>query len=419
MLPDGRGGPDIDGLRDFAASADREPARFFAGRTAQVADIERCLDRALRRYRAGELAPAAGATRLIRGAPGAGKTALLWHLAERWRQSAADLEFAAPVGVAVDIDELNDPEVLAGRILEAVAPRRKAALRQTTTTGRQGGFSIPGLRLGGSRSVTLTPSAAWTELRALDWSRPVCLLIDEVQVIRSAGVEQLMKYHLGAHGLPLVPVLAGLGDSARVLADHGLSRISDDFIHTLECLAPEEALDSARRFLAGFRVDVEGAPADWPERLAALSDGWPMHLHNGLRPLAAALAECGGRLAAVDQAAVEAEGARHRHRAYAARCVGDLDRTRFLLAETLADLPPDGATASEVVAAIERCARPGDPDPAWRLPQGMDADDLFALMVRRGVLQSDRYGTLYDCPIPSFRAWLAEHSRPAPDHPEP
>ena len=76
--------PDLDRLRDFIAERDRNAAWFFVGRSAEIDEIEETCALAFRRFREGKAL--AGATRLFQGAPGAGKTALLKHLQEKWAQ---------------------------------------------------------------------------------------------------------------------------------------------------------------------------------------------------------------------------------------------------------------------------------------------------------------------------------------------
>ena len=77
----GDSGPDLEGLRSFSEPSDRGATPFFVGRAGEIEDIERVLARALRHAEAGQRS--AGATRLIQGAPGAGKSALLAHLEEK------------------------------------------------------------------------------------------------------------------------------------------------------------------------------------------------------------------------------------------------------------------------------------------------------------------------------------------------
>ena len=84
---DGR--PELDGLRAFVREGDRNRARFFVGREAQLRDIELACADAFAGFRAGR--PLAGTTRLIQGAPGAGKTALLRHFEDIATRARTDL----------------------------------------------------------------------------------------------------------------------------------------------------------------------------------------------------------------------------------------------------------------------------------------------------------------------------------------
>ena len=70
--------PDIEGLRNFSERDDRSPAPVFVGRVDALADVEG----AVRRVAAGD---AQGGIRLVYGAPGAGKSALLEEFAKRWQ----------------------------------------------------------------------------------------------------------------------------------------------------------------------------------------------------------------------------------------------------------------------------------------------------------------------------------------------
>lgn len=64
--------PDVAGLRAFALEDDRLPPPAFVGRRDVITDIERAAARA-----AEGGAAVRGRTRLVFGAPGAGKTSLL------------------------------------------------------------------------------------------------------------------------------------------------------------------------------------------------------------------------------------------------------------------------------------------------------------------------------------------------------
>ncbi len=136
------GGPDLEGLRAFVREGDRNRARFFVGREAQIRDIEQACADAFAGFRAGR--PLAGTTRLIQGAPGAGKTALLSQIAgifesaERERPSAwrrflrkADEKESLPGILLVDVGDLGHAARLVLRIAERLDPKKARKLQQT------------------------------------------------------------------------------------------------------------------------------------------------------------------------------------------------------------------------------------------------------------------------------------------------
>ena len=131
-------GPDIAGLRAFALEDDRLPPPAFVGRQDIIADIEHAVAEAA----AGGTA-VRGRTRLVFGAPGAGKTALLNELARRWRARAADGDASAPVPVDCEPGDLTSPVAFTEVVLSALVPDSSVDVAKVTTT--QGGSGIPGV----------------------------------------------------------------------------------------------------------------------------------------------------------------------------------------------------------------------------------------------------------------------------------
>ena len=131
-------GPDIAGLRAFALEDDRLPPPAFVGRQDIIADIEHAVALAA----AGGDA-VRGRTRLVFGAPGAGKTALLSELARRWRARAADGDTNAPVPIDCEPRELTSPVAFAEAILSALVPDAPYDVAKSTTT--EGGGGVPGV----------------------------------------------------------------------------------------------------------------------------------------------------------------------------------------------------------------------------------------------------------------------------------
>ncbi len=419
------GGPDLEGLRAFVREGDRNRARFFVGREAQILDIGQVCADAFAGFLAGS--PLAGATRLIQGAPGAGKTALLSQVvatvdsAEKkgpsrwWRFSRKAGEGnRQPKAMFADTGDLGDPTRLALRIAEWLGPGKAKKLRQThsRSIGAQAGAG--GFGVGQGETVaTGPPQAGFAELSALfspeEWPGPLCLMVDEIQTLQAEQAPVLQSLHLATQGLPIVPVLAGLANAREVLARCGISRLNEDGVHTLGRLEAGEPAEAVRKMLEAYRVDTAGADAGcWADRLEEHSDRWPQHLQNAMRSLAEELVEAGGVLAAVDEAAVAARSLARRVRAYRSRRSPEMQEAIFLIARIMAAVPVSGLRRNDAVGLIESLAGSGG-DYGWRLPDGMSPRDLLDHLVHRGALQSGEDDRL-TCPIPSFRRFLIDEA---------
>ena len=393
------GGPDLEGLRFFSEPSDREHAAFFVGRDDEIDDIERALARALRHAQSGQRS--AGATRLIQGAPGAGKSALLARLEEKWTQAGPP----APHVLLVHLGELADPDRIAEAVAMRLDPRRAERFRRTET--RSGSIGISGV--GGAWAAETAPPAGFGALRQIfppeRWQRPLCLLVDEVQNLEPAQVEVLQRLHEAVDGLPVAPVLAGLGNARDVLAKHGISCLSDGAVHMLGRLEPGQPAESVRLMLEGFRVEaVETEAARWAALLEDRSDRWPQHLRNGMRALTEGLLASGGALASVSEDAVMAGAEARRLEAYRARRSSEMLASGRLLAAVMAAVPEEGLDYVRALDVIEEMARPAS---GWRLPAGMGPEGYLDHLVNRGALQDDGTGHLA-CPIPSLRQFLIE-----------
>ena len=379
------GGPDLEGLRFFSEPSDRERAAFFVGRAGEIEDIERALARAQRHAQAGQRS--AGATRLVQGAPGAGKSALLARLEEKWTQAGRQ----APLVLLVHLGELADPDRMAQAIATRLDPRRAERFRRTET--RSGSIGVSGF---GALARIFPPDR---------WERPLCLLVDEVQNLEPGQAGVVRRLHEAVDGLPIVPVLAGLANARDVLAKRGISRLSVGTVQMLGRLEPGQPAESVRMMLEGFRVEAaEAEAARWAGLLEDLSDRWPQHLRNGMRALAEGLLASGGALASVDERAVLAGAEERRLDSYRARRSPEMLGSGLLLAAVMDAVPEDGLGYVGTLRLIEENAGAAS---GRRLPPGMGPEEYLDHLVHRGALQDDGTGRLA-CPIPSFRRFLAE-----------
>ena len=417
--------PDFDALKYFAGLSDREASPFFGGRSDEIATVEHALKRIREKALENHLCPADGETILFQGAPGAGKSALLYHLAKVWRSS----ERNAPVVVNTALTHYVDERRLALHIAEAVDPAIAASFRRSETTHSSSrtdiGGGVPGVFTGsGSAESGRQAANAPAEIsldavkRALsDSKRPVVLILDEAQGLEVYDVKSVLplitRLHTGDHGGPFLTVFAGLAYSNAVLQRFGISRFSQGHEITLSALASEEATEIVLRMLAEYRVrgDTE-LRNQWAHALARESCGWPQHLHVAMQALASQLlaATTPGSLEPVESqfgSAVLKASAQAREQYYERRIDEKLVVALDLVAETLRRIGR-GAFRSEVIAHISEAAQPGHGNKS--LPKGHDAEMFLDRMIRRGVLQHTSGHELV-CPIPSLQNYIERFAK--------
>ncbi|MDE0531660.1 MAG: ankyrin repeat domain-containing protein [Albidovulum sp.] len=237
-------------------------------------------------------------------------------------------------------------------------------------------------------------------------NRAVVLMIDEAQNLdlsspRAPAAELLLWLHQGNHGLPLVPVLAGLSNLESRLAAAGISRLSVDAVYSLGCLTRDETRQSAELFFEYFGIPRSELRNAWAETLYDLSEGWPAHLHHGFRSLSAVLADAGLRLEAVDVKAFRREEARLWMEYYDART----DMLPVQLIARMLDKVGASGTRDDYIDAIaaEHDARPGGF--AFRIPAGLDAAGLFESILGKGLLQRGKYKR-YRTPVRSLEGYI-------------
>lgn len=385
---------------------DRGAPPHFAGRQAEIEDIQALAARSAHKE---------GQTRVMTGAPGSGKTALLRELEARWKQDGT----ARPV--FLEASAFKDPAQVIKKMFLALddpAAREFGSVEtQTEARHAEGGMNA-GLaaRAGGSSTHSLQranlPATFLDAFRELeDGTTPVVLLVDEAQLWgtdQEAGERPisslLAEAHMNLQRLPLLIVAAGLGDSPEVVAQRGASKLkTEKGPLILGRLSGGRMAEVCGKFFGRYRVaGGEGQRREWIEALISETDGWPRHLTNALRGAAESLIEGEGDLARSSLEAAQAAGKAFRRQYYHDQAK-PFQRMPELLAEVFGAMPEsDGATSYALRKAISR-AYTATPD----LANEMDRPGVFSRLLHQGLIQDsghDRYG----CPIPSFRRYVED-----------
>ena len=393
-------------LVHFMEERDRGKASIFVGREAELAHVQGCINRLLRRQ--DEAAPGADLTTVIQGAPGAGKSALLEKIAEDW-----------PLGgqgqaVAVSLDPglltLSTPE-----FLDAVIARTERVPGIMQILQRY--FKLKSLSVAGVSIEVSAESSASSGKPPV----PIILLFDEIQTkLRDSASSQsreqladnLRLLHTGHHNAPMFPVYGGLANSADLLRAAGLTRLAMGSELTLPGFSDEEMDELMARFVERH---LSSAPPSkttldhWTDALRRDSQGWPMHCRNFLIALCEQIRLKDWRSQAVNLDTVHIHAHRLRCAWYEQRMQGALEGRYALVSTVLEEIRRYGGMGKlDITDAIARAHQEHSSRNFSRgsLPEGMTAEKAFDAMLHAGIVQKvDEFG--YACPIPSLSGHLA------------
>jgi len=391
--------PNLADLKNFSHLGERSATPFFVGRNSENRLIERACQSALVAAQAGQ--QHAGAV-LIQGAPGAGKTSLLYRAMESWTARGP-----APLALVVPRDVLASEERITRLIVQRIDAGKEVTLRSTVTQERDGSVKVAGSGVRIKRSAATAPPPSTLEwlanaLPARSWARPLALMIDEVQNLRSEQAAMLMRLHEGSDRLPIQLVMAGLGNSKDILVHHGISRLDNTQVISLGRLKPGEPQQAVKRMLARYRIKgSKQAEDDWAHRIEEASDRWPQHLHTSMVALARGLIATGGSLLEVDAEDVIGVASDLRRQAYFARLSPEMDLSRYLVS-SLMDACKAPMMTGDVIGLIESLVRA---HLGWRVPHDLSANGFLEHLIHKGVFQKDSRVWIF-CPIPSFRQFL-------------
>ncbi|MCY4186776.1 MAG: hypothetical protein OXC82_05400 [Rhodobacteraceae bacterium] len=404
---------DSEDLREFVVIGDKSPPPVFVGREDILQDIEATAGRI---WKGPEslVHGNPGETRVVQGAPGAGKSSIIVELTNRLQEKIRDSEEnpSVPVPRVVNIS----PEMVADD-LPGVLTILAGAAGLSSPVWRK---LLSKLKFGVAlRPDSVTPELGWDlnnqekprhiwDLASLfppsKWKAPVILAIDEAQTF-SGGMETshagfLRSIHNSDTNLPLSLVLAGLGDTAERASQMNLTRGKK--VHEIGSLTPEEAGEFMLSCCRRFGMDPLGHEERIME-LAAPCEGWPRHLHFALQTLGREALKSGGDLSGVAWKKIQQEAAQSRTRYYQ----GQQSKIMAGSAHLVGAIMKSMANNSDLISVHKIIRKNARDEDGWRLPKDMDIVGFLNHLVHQGALLESVDNTI-SLGIPSFRSYLVK-----------
>ncbi len=389
--------PNLEGLRIFAIQHDRGESPIFVGRERETEHILLQAESIGAAHAAGR--GTEGATIVISGCPGSGKSAFLKYFARAF----STLELTNTVLVPA----LCTHHALGARNEDEL----KAQLAKLAIENKGGGHKILqtlAAEVGKKLKVEETLKRLEEKITK-DWGRRtvVCLLVDEIQNVTDENRVALELLHTRSLSPPVLPIYAGLDDSVEQLQRVGrISRLSDEARMTMGPLRENAAKEAAGQLFDNYRVRSDGPTRRaWAQAIEDEALDFAQHLHSALKSASGVLVAGGGTARAEDITQVR-EGTRTR-------------RERYYAEKLDATLAGHGKAILDVVARATRTSKPlveddlaMDAAQAMQKhrprPSGYDEHDGLTLIKqvrRRGILHLTAEGRA-EVPIPSLRTWL-------------
>ena len=406
---------DREELQEFVASGDKSPPPVFVGREDILQDIEATSRRSWKGPEA-LVHGNPGETRVVQGAPGAGKSSIIVELTNRLQEKIRDSDETPSVSVprVVNISPEMVVENLPGvlTILAGAAGLSTSAWWNLYAKIRAGA-TIGVAHIGGEvgkPSRNQKPPENISELAGLyppnKWKAPVIVAIDEAQRFDgerfTAHARFLQAIHDNKQGLPLKLLLAGLGDTAARASSMDLTRGKE--IHEIGSLEPDEVGTFMLACCRRFGIDPQGHEERLVE-LAAPCEGWPRHLHFALQSLGREALKAEGDLANVSWENVNKQAQESRTRYYQDQQSQEMKLSSSLVGKLLREYRPDNKLP-DVIDNITLHAG-GGTGIKWLIPEGMTAQSFADHLIHRGVFLEKNDQTI-SFAIPSFRSYLVK-----------
>ena len=403
--------PDLKGLQSFANRRDREGSPIFVGREREIEHVLMHADLVGEAHAEGEHTQ--GATIVITGCPGSGKSAFLEHFARTF----ANLELTRTVLIPVicihqDLTARNSEEL--GTQIVRLAERTREGLHKT--------FLALGEDVG--RALKLANTYERLERKLTKKTRQdtvVCLLVDEIQNVTEASAHTVQMLHTQAFSPPVLPIYAGLDDSVdRLRTVCGISRLSANAHMTMGALGEHAAQEATAQLFEKYRVrDEASAQGSWAKAIDEEALGFAQHLHVALQAACAVLVESNGTARAEDATEVKRRARAARERFYASKITGSVQVHARAVLDVVHQAVRTNAALTERHLAKWAKESMHRHDPLSGEFSNEEALALVERMRHQGILHLSAQDQP-KVPIPSLQAWLTgPYARHIGWHPPP
>jgi len=415
-----------EALRRFVIAGEKSSPPVFVGREDILTEI---LQKSSLGFEQGTAPP--GNTRIIQGAPGAGKTSILLELERRGQQD----DHAPRTVVVTDVEiEQHLSNVLQSIALAAAAPRQEW-VQTVTQIGSYVGTRLGAINLFGfsadiARLVESFPPTDLYELGQVlpssKWAHPVILAVDEAQRLRgemsTPPAHVLTSIHDARQiGLPLTLVFAGLGDTKDRINEIGIT--NGAYAFDVGALAAHEQAQVIEGFCEHFSLAV-GRQRNRLQAFFEPTEGWPRHIYWAQRALAETLLDpsIGGHLDTIpDWTIIEQRRDQFRMGYYEDRTSSDMERSCKLVGAimkfvALHEEKRQYVMFSDIGDHINHCRHHfkenGLP---WMIPERFGQGNAAVVrylhhLIHQGALAKQAGTGTYVCPIPSFQAHLMDRA---------
>ncbi len=353
--------------------------------------------------------PARGKMQLIQGAPGIGKTSLLYRLAMQYRPLPARqanhpyvLPVTVPASSHLSLGLVADS--IHRALLALDKNPRKAVLKGIAgVISRLNGIHLSLPFVGGAgfslNKTDRSPPAGRPAVPDLPWGCAILLLIDEIQTVPPSAQVVLQYLEDGSDGMPILPVLAGLSNSSHVLQEVGLSRLAGDAIIQPPALGPTDVHQALAAFVRRFGIRAtDDTQERWAGSLWQWSRGWPKHMQNALKIMGRRLLYNGGDLNDLQPLAIQPDIVAARHAYYRQR-LGSWSGQAARIGRFMARLGRDPVPEDQVEHLLHETGLVAE--------RSLTRSPVLTTMLRLGLLDVVQAGTdLLACPIPSLRSFV-------------